>query len=139
MSKPTFRIIEGEINPHDDIYEDFKADYLSIDITVDEMLEKYNISKNTYKHLRLRVAEETGVNRKMTANKFTRMWTHQSRFIDHLKLRDKYRVAKVINGKYYHFGVYDDMDTAIYVRDKLEENNWSNETYKQLRWELFND
>ena len=136
--RPKFRIVEGcSTTEYDDIYEDFKADYLSVNITVNEMLEKYGISNNTYKHLRNRVAEETGVNRKMSKVRFLNEWDFFSRYIDYMKKSDKYRVSKDVRGKQTHFGLYDDMDTAVYVRDKLEENDWSQETYKELKDELF--
>ena len=139
-SRPKFRIIEGgSESKYKEIYEDFKADYLSPNITVGKMLEKYDISTSTYNQLRKRVAEETGVNRKMSKVKYVRAWTHHSRFIDYMKTSDKYRVSKVIQGTKTHFGLYDDMETAVYVRDKLEENNWSPQTYKKIREELFGE
>lgn len=122
-----------------EIYEDFKLDYISPNITVREMMKKYNLSKNQYDHLKNRVAEETGINRKVSKQKFVRTFTHYSRYIDFQKSTGKYRVAKVIMGKKTHFGVYDDLETAVYVRDTLEANNWSNQTYKDLRYELFGE
>ena len=139
-TRPKFRIIEGgSQSEHEDIYEDFKADYLSVNITKKEMLKKYDISDNTYTHLKNRVAEETGVNRKMSKVKYIRSWTHHSRFIDYMKKNDKYRVSKVIMGKKTHFGLYDDMETAMMVRDRLEKDNWSQKTYRQIRHELFDE
>lgn len=139
-SRPKFRIIEGgSESKYEKIYQDFKADYLSPNITVNEMLEKYDISISNYNQLRNRVAEETGVNRKISKVKYIRAWTHHSRFIDYMKKSDKYRVSKVIQGKKTHFGLYDDMKTAVYVRDKLEENNWSQQTYKAIREEIFGE
>lgn len=139
-SKPKFRVVEGL--PHienSEIYEDFKADYLSVNITKKEMLEKYDISNNQYDQLRKKVAEETGVNRKASKTQLTKVWTHHTRFIDYMKAIDKFRVSKFINGSHNHYGVYDDLDTAIYVRDRLEANNWSYQTYKDLRFELFGE
>ena len=139
-SKPNFVIVEGgSLTERSEIYEDFKLDYISPNITVKEMMEKYNLSKNQYEHLRNKVAEETGINRKISKQKFFIKFTHYSRFIDYQKSTGKYRVTKVIMGKKTHFGVYDDLDTAVYVRDTLEANNWSNETYKDLRFELFGE
>lgn len=139
-SRPKFRIIEGGSElKYNEIYEDFKADYLSPNITVKEMLKKYDISSSTYNQLRKRVAEETGVNQKMSKVKYIRSWTHHSRFIDYMKTSDKFRVSKVILGKKTHFGLYDDIETAVYVRDKLEKNNWSQQTYKEIRKEIFGE
>lgn len=139
-SKPKFHITEGgslSENRIKQIYEDFKADYLSEHITVAQMLEKYSISYNQYNTIRKMVAEETGVNRKFSKTKYTRSWTHHSRYIDYVKNIDKFRVSKVIQGTKTHFGTYDNEETAVYVRDKLEENNWSQKVYKQIREELF--
>lgn len=138
--RPTFSIVEGgSLIERSEIYEDFKLDYISPNITVKEMMAKYGLNKNQYDHLRKRVAEETGINQKVSKAKFLRKFTHYSRYIDYQKSSNKYRVTKVIMGKKTHFGVYDDLETAVYVRDKLEANNWSNKTYKELRFELFGE
>lgn len=138
--RPNFRIVEGgSLIERSEIYEDFKADYISPNITVDEIKKKYGLTKNQYEHLRRRVAEETGINRKISKTKFFKKFTHYSRFIDYQASSGKYRVCKMIMGKKTHFRVYDDLDTAVYVRDTLEKNKWDSEVYRQLRYELFGE
>ena len=134
-----FRIIDGETNPHKDIYEDFKKDYLDENITKGEMLKKYGLNSNAYRHLKDRVMEETGVNRKVSRVRYTNAWANYSRYIDYMKKSDKYRVSKMIMGKKHHFGLYKDLETAEYVRDRLEANDWSQDEYKQIRFELFGE
>lgn len=136
--RPKFHIIEGA-DDFSNIYEEFKEDYLNPNYTVKTIKEKYDLTDNQYRQLKNDVAEETGVNRKPSNTNFERLWVHETRFIDVLKSTHKFRVSKVIHGNYHHFGVYDNLKTAIYVRDTLEENNWSKEVYKQLRYELFGE
>ena len=141
-SRPKFSIVEGgsfSKEKQEKIYEDFMEDYLSSDIKKSEMLEKYELSENQYIHLKNRVAEETGVNRKASKTTGICAWQHKSRYIDYMTKANKFRVSKVIIGKKHHFGMYDDFKTAEYVRDTLEENNWSQETYEKLRYEIFGE
>ena len=139
-ARPNFKIVEGgSLVERNEIYEDFKLDYMSPNITVAQMLKKYDLSKNQYYHLKNRVAEETGINHKISKQKFVRKFTHYTRNIDYQKSTGKYRVSKVTMGKKKHFGVYDDLDTAVYVRDKLEANHWTDQAYKELRFELFGE
>lgn len=135
MSRPNFRIVEND-RDYSEIYDDFKKDYLSREVTVAHMLEKYDISANKYRQIKKEVAEETGVNIKPTMHSVATKWKYETRYIDKLKNTGKYRVSKFINGFHKHFGVYDDLKTAIYVRDKLEENDWSEEFYETLKWEI---
>ena len=137
-SKPKFRVVE---NPYDfsDIYDDFKEDYLKRDVTVSDMLEKYDISYSKYKQLRKQVAEETGVNIKPSMNSIATRWETESKYIDQLKTTKKYRVSKYIDGVFRHFGVYSNLDVAIYVRDRLIESNWSQKEYIAIRKELFGE
>lgn len=135
MGRPNFRIIESH-KDYSDIYEDFKKDYLSKEITVPEILEKYNISQNAYYRIKEEVAEETGVNSKPTGNCIATKWKYETRYIEQLKSTGKYRVSKFINGYHKHFGLYNDLKTAIYVRDTLEKNNWSDEAYEKLKWKI---
>lgn len=39
---------------------------------------------------------------------------------------DRYVVRKKINGKQYHFGSYDNLETAIYYRDYFQSKGWEN-------------
>jgi len=47
------------------------------------------------------------------------------RFIYKYRPTKKFVVKKYVNGKYVHFGYYDNEDTAIHVRNYLESINWN--------------
>ncbi len=136
--RPNFVVVEGDSTTEfSDIYEDFKKDYLDENTTVKEIRNKYDLSNPRYNRIRKLVAEETGVNRKVSKNVVGTRWIHDRKFIDLQRNTGKYRVSKVRNGSYMHCGVYDDLDTAIYVRNKMIEHNWDAEYYKELKYELF--
>lgn len=137
--KPSFNIIESSYEDYDDIYEDFKNDYMSCAITVKKMQEKYDITPNQYRRLKNRVMEETGVNRKLSRNTTGSMWVHCDKYIEGHKSSNRYKVSKVINGKKFFFGVYDSLEEAKFIRDRLEEENWSIDAYERLRYELFGE
>ena len=138
-AKPKFSIIESSYENYDGIYEDFKRDYLSVDITVNEMLDKYNLTPNQYRRLKNRVAEDTGVNRKLSRNTTGSLWVYCDKYIDTHKSENKFKVSKVINNKTFFYGIYDSLEEARYIRDTLEANDWSDECYKELRHDLFGD
>lgn len=137
-SKPKFRLIEGG-DDYSDIYEDFKKDYLSVDTTVEEILNKYNITNNKYQQLKKQVAEETGVNRKPSMYGRSSPWIHEKKYIDRMKSNGKYRVSKWINGSNRHFGVYDDLETATMIRDKLWVRGWTQKAYREIKIEYFGE
>lgn len=139
MSRPTFNIIESSYENYDDIYDDFKNDYMSVGITVKEMLEKYGLTSNQYRRLKNRVMEETGINRKFSRKTTGSMWTHCERYIESHKSSKKFKVSKVTDGKRHFFGIYDSLEEATYVRNELEKHNWSIEHYKKLRYEMFGE
>lgn len=135
-SRPKFRIVE-DTSEFRDIYEYVKQDYLDPKVRVSDILKKYNISNKNYQRIRKEIIEETGVTRKPMDYDFDEHWRHETRFISQVKTTKKFKVVKVMNGKYHHFGVYDDLKTALEVRDILEEANWDKEVYKKLRMEMF--
>lgn len=137
--RPNFKIVETSYDDYSDIYDDFKRDYLSEDITVKEMIEKYGISKNKYMRIKKVVAEETGVNRKISRNTTGSLWSHYDKYIERHKALEKYKVSKVIGGTLFFYGIYDSLEDALFIRDRLEECDWSMDCYRKLRYELFNE
>ncbi|OED30389.1 hypothetical protein [Methanosphaera sp. WGK6] len=60
----------------------------------------------------------------------------KTRYIYYIEQKNKYRVSKTIDGKQNFYGLYDTLEEAEKVRDKLLEHNWSKEYYeKNLRKE----
>lgn len=116
-----FVVVEGVTNTLDldEIYEDFKKDYLNPNYTADQVRRKHNLEPRDYKTLNNRVREETGLKKKPTLmNSFADGTTNI------YKLKNCYGIRKYIDGELTYFGYYPDMDTAMMVRDKLYEAQW---------------
>lgn len=119
MSKPNFRIIEGESDEID--YESFKKDYMNQFIHKSEILKKYDLNHNRYLKYGRRVFEETGFKRK-SGVPYPKSMTNIRR-----GGHGTYSIYKTINGKKLFCGTYDSVDEARKVRNFLISHNWSNE------------
>ena len=119
MSRPNFRIIEGEYEDID--YESFKEDYMNLFVTKSEILEKYDLTHNRYCRYGNRVYEETGFKRKSGVQPVTDMLNIRS------ASKGKYRIDKQIGHRKLYCGTYDSLDEAKRVRNFLVKHDWSND------------
>ena len=117
MSRPNFRIIEGEYEDID--YESFKKDYMNQFVHKSEILKKYGLKHNRYLKYGRRVYEETGFKRK-SGVPYPKDMTNIRR-----AGHGKYSIYKVVNGKKLFYGTYDTVEEARKVRNFLIEHNWS--------------
>lgn len=51
----------------------------------------------------------------------------------HIQRNNGYMVRKRINGKQTYFGRYKTMETAVIVRDYLDEHGWNKENLKRIQ------
>lgn len=124
-----FKIVEGHANviDYDEIYDDFKNDYLDPYYSAKDLKEKYNLDRRDYKVLNNRVREDTGLVKKPSNHSFP---LKDNTYI--YKLTNCYGIRKRKGNDRMYFGYYPDMDTARMVRDKLVDNKWDVELGKEL-------
>ena len=124
-----FKIVEGHANviDYDEIYDDFKNDYLDPYYSVKDLKEKYNLDRRDYKVLNNRVRADTGLVKKPSNHKFP---LKDNTYI--YKLTNCYGIRKRIGNDRLYYGYYPDMDTARMVRDKLVENRWDKDIGDEL-------
>ena len=132
-SNKTFRIIEYSTEYfkeiYDEYYDDFKKDYLNPYIRIPELKEKYDIlSKSLFRDFCNKVKFEEGISQK----------PHRK-----LLVRDTQNIKKNGNGFFTiyrksnknptrYYGVYDSLDGAKIVRDKLYECDFDETIAKSL-------
>lgn len=108
-------------------YEEFKEDFLNCFMKIDEIKEKYGLTKSEFKEYRQRVLDETGLKRKPTYTYSSIHFFGGAEYIQ--KKSNGYIVVKTFNNSRdgystKYFGRYPDYETAKMVRDKLIESNW---------------
>ena len=134
MSRVNFHIVENSDDHLDEIYEEFKEDFLNPKFHVPELKKKYDLSPSKYKTLRSRVLTETGLKEKPTLKGGCNYTITERRYI--IKHRHgKCTIYKTIDGYKKSFGTYPDFETAKHVRDILVDNNWDEKIARDLRKE----
>ena len=130
MSKINFRIVEVSESDrsYDDLYDDFKEDFLNKEYSVSDLRNKYSIPNYVYREWSSKIREEYGLNKKPTL--------HHSPILKpdiHLyKLSDGWGIRKRVNDDMKYFGRYSDKDTARFVRDKLVKCDWDKSVADEL-------
>lgn len=113
-----FNIIENA-EPDYNLQEIIK-DYKNLNLTVEEIREKHNISRGTWqtiiKHMKKEDVPLRGYKRKKASIKGKHYCFN--------RLSKRYRVQRVINGEYYHFGVYATEKEAQERVEELHRNRW---------------
>lgn len=119
-NKLSFNIVEGDTFP----YEEFKKDYMDLEVSKERLLEKYELSIGRYNTQVKRVFEETGFRRPRIQHGRTSDEVH----ITEIK-NGYFKITKNMHGVSVYFGTYPNRETAYYVRDRLVEENWSDEAF----------
>lgn len=126
MSRPNFRIIEGEQSYED--YDSFKKDYMDEYIPKKELLKKYGLTEGRYQKLIKKVKTETGFSRKAGVNP---MINPDRYFVFHNN--GTVSICKDHNkDDRKTWGTYPSRDVAVIVRDMLEESNWDINKRKEM-------
>lgn len=128
MSRPNFKVVEvseSELD-YDKHYESFREDFLNPLITVDDLLEKYDIPKYKYREWSKKIKEEEDLKQmpiyRNSVNKVGIEGLRKNQNI--YRLSNCYGISKHINRERIYFGRYPDIETARKVRNILHENNW---------------
>lgn len=107
-------------------YEEFKKDFLDCFVKIDEIREKYDLTKSEFMDYRQRVLDETGLKRKPTYSYRPIHFFDDAEYIQKKNngfiVVKSYRSGKDTKTKY--FGRYADYNTAKMIRDKLVESDW---------------
>lgn len=120
-----YRVIENY--EYEGFYEDFKEDYLNA-MPIKELMEKYDIGKTKCWNMGTKVRDELGLDRKPKKEQLN----YGHRFI-RKSSNGRWQIFKTINGKKYYYGTYDDLDTAIKIRDRLISVNWDKSLFPEIR------
>ena len=117
-----FEIVENSND--DEIYEKFKKDFLDTSYSCLDLQEKYDLGGAKYKSLRRRVCAELGLKNKPRKQRLRK-------YI--VKSFGKWVIRKNINGKRVYFGMYDELECAMKVRDELVKCNWDKDLYFEIK------
>lgn len=128
----TFRIVENSDKNLDEIYPEFKKDFLDPDLPVKDLKKKYDLSVARYRHLREKVLEETGLQEKPSRRGGRHYTVTENRYIVQHK-HGKCTIYKTIDRYKKSFGTYPDFTTAKYVRDKLVQYDWDETVASDLK------
>lgn len=127
-----FRVVESSSNEIEDIYEEFKKDFLNPKMSVIEIKKKYDLGRAQYKHLRLQVLDETGLQEKPSLRGGRNLTIRDSRYIV-IHKNGTATIFKSINKIKKNFGRYPNFESACLVRDKLVEENWNEDLAEKLK------
>ena len=124
-SKPNFHIVESHTYGTD--YEEFKKDFLNIDMSAKEVRTKHHLSNKVYNEYKDRVCEEVGITRKPSRPHPTLISNavlHEMSNIVKAK-SEGYHIIKKTHGDYHYLGRYPTLEVAKKVRDIFYENDWN--------------
>lgn len=128
MSKPNFRIVEGNDNDVD--FEKFKELFFDDKKMVKDVCDELDISTKKYNRLRRELIKEVGFIRK-PVDKDYQLKDDPMRYISSSK--KGYSVNKQIDHRKMYFGIYQDLETAQYVRDAMEALDWDEDAFYSVR------
>lgn len=122
-SDVNFRIVEQEqVIITDDLYEKIKADYVSSDLTVRQIREKYNLTHLDWKHLSKQFRDELGV--KMRPRQGAKHY---------YKTCKGYEIYKLVDGKVRYFGcVRCDEGTVQRIVELCKKVGWNVDECKRI-------
>ncbi|MBR0369215.1 MAG: hypothetical protein IJH63_00660 [Methanobrevibacter sp.] len=114
------------------IYEEFKKDFINPEVKVSVIKEKYDLSPSQYRDLKNRVLTDTGLTMKPSKCGYGNIVENKDKYIAYTK--SAYVIYKTFeDGHRKSYGSYDSIETARFVRDKLVENNWDDELAVNLK------
>ncbi len=127
-----FTIVEEDSHYLDNIYSEFKEDFLKPEITVKNLKDKYGLSIGKYNQLRDKVLAETGLKIKPYAYCKPNQYMITDKMYLHKNPSGTYTITKAIDKVKLTFGTYGDFETAKMVRDKLIKSGWDKKFAKEL-------
>ena len=114
-----FNIIDG-VDVHKTYdFEELKKDYLDMNNSVNDIMEKYGFSSGQWVNARKRL-EDAGVPLRGTHTKQMRTAKHYI----YDRRRNRYKVCRNIGGKHYYFGVYKTEEEAKARVQELRDKGW---------------
>lgn len=100
------------------MYDEFVEMYNNYDVSVKEIKRK--VGGNAYSRYRKKAIKNGDIKQRP----FNLRFKENYKFYHYDKDMEKFRVRRVINGKYISYGFYDDEETAQKVVARLKEVNW---------------
>ena len=122
-----FQIVENPEKFNETVYQQFQKDYQNYNIRPRELMEKYQFSQIDSSRYIHEIYRRAGFRRKRGVQNPRHIYKLET---------GVYRVSKTINGKTYHYGVYQKEKDAVYVRDKLIQSNWDIGKLEEIRYKL---
>ena len=118
-----FRLIEGK---YEDLpLNEIKKDYMACELTIPELREKYDLSVNNWDRIRRQFKKEGVPMRTLKERANPKHHTFKIAKNYYQTKNGKWRVQKVIDGKYHHFGTFDTEEEAQAKVKELKENGWN--------------
>lgn len=118
-----FNIIEGYDDGVD--IEEFRKDYLNVDLTRLQICEKWGITLKNYNKYRKRLVEAYGYGKRKVTSTGRPSLSYEYRYI--YKYTDGYHLMRTINGLLWTVGVFPSPAEAKFRRDELEQYGWFND------------
>lgn len=140
--KPTFTIVESHYT--DDVdYDEFRKDFLDPSTRVPDLKKKYSLSYRDYKNLSSKVCKEENIEKKPTSYKNYNLPkvldTYGTTKYIQVTRGNKFRIYNANNTRKRYCGTYDDLETAMKIRDKMVESNWDEDVIVELMDEYSNN
>lgn len=92
-----------------------EEDYFNKEKSWTQIMIKYKLSYHTFYKLLNKIKEKKGVEGTRTGK--------NTRYIYHFS--NSWKIRKTVDGKQLDYGVFKDLDTAMKIRDYLENINWN--------------
>ena len=126
-----FRILENCEDSTNNIYNDFKSEYISNNGTVQDLSVKYDVSISKAYKLINQIFEETGFRRRKTNKK-----VYSPKYYCKPAYSNNWRVFKHMNNSTIYFGSYSSEDKAKYVVNELKKCNWDKSELERIKSEV---
>ena len=114
MGEVNFRLIEGDYSKYDTFVELYNNKKVSVEYI------KRKVGTHIYKKFRAEALENGDIIPRPSGVKINQDF----KYYHFDKQRGKYRVRRVINGKFLSFGFYDTENEAKQRVEELKKNNW---------------
>lgn len=131
MTKLNFRIVEGSSVDNIDM-EEFTRDYMDLTVSKQEILDKYDLTNGQYYKRIKRIKDETGFCRprgynpnKQYPNRIMENDSGTYRIVKHFYTKHNVQSTRSVT--------VPDYETALKVRELLDECNWEEDAVQEIR------